>query len=446
MRLSAEGVLELAKRAVAATEADEAEVVAISTETSLTRFARNRIHQNVTEDDTQVSVRAVVGKRQGVASTNRVDAEGIARCAEAAVDAARRSPEAEDFRGLPGDAPYEPLVRDSSEALGYDAPRRAAAAKAMIDESRADGLEAAGSVSRGAYALAVANSLGVTRSTEAADVRATVLAMGESGSGWGSWLGANAGDFRAAEIGRRAAETAQRSVNPSSLEPGGYTVLLAPEAVSDLVDFMGFLGFGAKPFAEGSSFLTGHIGERLVDERVSILDDARSPQTVGFGFDFEGQPKQRTALIEAGVARGVVTDSYYAALLGLPNTGHALPAPNPYGPMPLNLEMAAGDATEAEMVASIERGVYVSRFHYVNVEEPLKLVLTGMTRDGTFLVENGEMTTPLRNQRFTQGLLEALSHVLAISSERKLIGPGEGGATLVPALLLERWEFTGETG
>jgi predicted Zn-dependent protease len=141
-----------------------------------------------------------------------------------------------------------------------------------------------------------------------------------------------------------------------------------------------------------------------------------------------------------------VTDSYYARKLGLPNTGHALPAPNPYGPMPLNLEMSAGDITEGEMVASIKRGVYVTRFHYVNVEDPMKVVLTGMTRDGTFLIENGELTRPVRNLRFTQGALEALSHVGAVGSKRALIGPGEGGATLVPALLLERWEFTGQTG
>jgi predicted Zn-dependent protease len=146
------------------------------------------------------------------------------------------------------------------------------------------------------------------------------------------------------------------------------------------------------------------------------------------------------------VAREPVTDSYYAAKFGRPNTGHALPAPNAYGPLPLNLEMAPGDATEEDMIASMGRGVYVSRFHYVNVEDPMKLVLTGMTRDGTFLIENGRISKSLKNLRFTQGVLEALSHVTAIGAERALIGPGEGGATLVPALLLERWAFTGQTG
>jgi predicted Zn-dependent protease len=317
----------------------------------------------------------------------------------------------------------------------------------IIERSQSKGLTAAGTVARNAFSLAVANSVGVVRSTTSADVRATVLSMHASGgSGWASWLGADLAGFSADAIGERAATTAERSAGPGTLDPGVYSVVLAPEAVSDLLDFMGWLGFGAKSFAEGGSFLVGHVGETLVDERISITDNARAAETIGLAFDFEGQPRQVVPLIQNGVAREPVTDSYYAAKFGRPNTGHALPAPNAYGPLPLNLEMAPGDATEEDMIASMGRGVYVSRFHYVNVEDPMKLVLTGMTRDGTFLIENGRISKSLKNLRFTQGVLEALSHVTAIGAERALIGPGEGGATLVPALLLERWAFTGQTG
>lgn len=447
MRLSEQQVAAAARRAVELTAADGAEAIVTASDSALTRFAGNRIHQNVAETDTQLSVRAVLGTRTGVASTNRLDDDGIAACTKAAVEAARLSPEDPDFPGLPGTAPYAAPDRPAPGMQGFDADARAAAVSAIIERSRSRGLVAAGTVARSAFSLAVANSLGVLRSTTSADMRATVLSMNDSGgSGWASWLGRDPAGFDPAAIGERAADIAARSASPTSLDPGAYTVVLAPEAVSDLLDFMGWLGFGARPFAEGGSFLVERIGAKIVDERISIYDDAHLPETIGIPFDFEGQPRQRVALIERGVAREPVTDSYYAAKLGLPNTGHALPAPNSYGPLPLNLAMDPGDVSEAEMIASVKRGVYVTRFHYVNVEDPMKLVLTGMTRDGTFMIEDGKLTRPLKNLRFTQGVLDALSQLGAIGSERVLIGPGEGGATFVPALLLERWNFTGQTG
>ncbi len=447
MRLSAEEARLLADRAVHITPADAAEAVVTSGDSALTRFAGNRIHQNVAESDTQLTIRAVLGKRTGVAATNVLDDDSLARCAAAAVEAARHAPEDPDFPGLPGGEAGTLPGRDSTGVRAFDAGRRAEAAAAIIAPSAAAGLVAAGTVARNLYTLAVANTLGVSRATEAGDVRATVLPMGESGgNGWASWLGADTAGFDAAALGERAAGIAARAASPGTLDPGTYTVVLAPEAVSDILDFMGYLGFGAKSFAEQGSFLAGHLGDQLVDPRISITDDALGADTIGLGIDFEGQLRQPVPLIERGVARGYVTDSYFAAKLGVPNTGHALPSPNPYGPLPLNLVMDAGDTTEAEMIASVERGVYVTRFHYVNVEDPMKLVLTGMTRDGTFMIENGRLTRPLKNLRFTQGALDALSHVGAIGSERVLIGPGEGGATLVPALLLEKWAFTGQTG
>lgn len=448
MRLDAPQALALAERVVGMVAADDAEVVINSADSALTRFAGNRIHQNVADVDTQLQVRAVLGKRTGVASTNKLDAESLRRCAEAAVVAAQHSPEDPDFPGLPEPVEAPPAgARPYHEALAYDADARAHAAAEIIGQSRSRGLTAAGAVSRAIYSLAVANSRGVRRGEESADVRATVLSMNDSGgSGWASWLGRDASALVPATLGSRAAETAARAVSPGTLEPGTYTVVLAPEAVSDLLDFMGYVGFGAKAFAEGSSFLAGHVGSQLVDPRITIADDALSSDTIGFSFDFEGQPKMRTPLVEAGVARGPVTDSHFAAKLGMHNSGNALPAPNPYGPMPLNLQMSAGTGTEAGMIGAVSRGVYVTRFHYVNVEDPMKMVLTGMTRDGTFLIEDGRITRPLKNLRFTQGVLEALSHVGEIGAERVLIGPGEGGSTLVPALLLERWAFTGQTG
>lgn len=446
MTHSIDDIRALADRAAHVTPADTAEAVVVATRSALTRFAGNRIHQNVAESDVLVSIRAVLGTRTGVASTNKMDDASLARCAAAAADAARHAPKDPDFPGLPAPQPLALPTPTPTLFEEYGAHERAQAAQAIIGQSEARGLVAAGAIAVQEHTTAVANTRGVLAAMQTTDLRATVLAMGDGrASGWASYYGRDASGFLPSQLGSHAATTAERSVDAAGLKPGTYTVILAPEAVADVLDFLGYLGFGAKAFAEGSSFLVGAIGTHVVDPRITIYDDALSPATVGLRFDYEGQPRRRTPLIEGGVAAGPVTDSYYAAKLGFENTGHALPAPNAYGPLPLNLEMNVGDHSVDDMIASVEYGVYVTRFHYVNVEDPMKVVLTGMTRDGTFLIENGRLTHPVRNLRFTQGALEALSHVRAIGSQRQLCGM-EGSAVLAPALLLDRWTFTGQTG
>jgi PmbA protein len=180
-----------------------------------------------------------------------------------------------------------------------------------------------------------------------------------------------------------------------------------------------------------------------MSDAVGIFDDALAPWALGLTFDFEGMPKTRVALVDRGIAGHPCTDSYWAARTGTANTGHALPAPNSFGPIPIDLAMEPGDSTPDELIASVQRGVYVTRFHYVNIEDPVRATLTGMTRDGTFLIEDGKLTSPLRNLRFTQSAVEALSRVGGVSAERKMVGE-EGGA-YAPYLLLERFAVTGQT-
>ncbi len=446
MKHSLDDISTIADRAAHITPADSAEAVVVAERSALTRFAGNRIHQNVAVEDVQLSIRAVLGTRTGVASTNTLDQASLVQCAAAAVEAARHAPQDPAFPGLPEPQPISIPTRPAPLFDAFGAAERAEAAEAIIEQSQARGLVAAGTVAVSEQTVAIANTRGVLTAMRSDALRATVLSTGEGqASGWGSYYGRDASGFLPSQLGSHAAGLAERSSGAASLEPGVYTVVLAPEAVADVLDFLGYLGFGAKAYAEGSSFLVGAIGTRVIDSRLSVYDDAISPGTVGIRFDYEGQPKHRTPLIEGGVAAGPVTDSYYAAKLGFENTGHALPAPNPYGPVPLNLEMNAGDTTVEDMIASVDRGVYVTRFHYVNVEDPMKIVLTGMTRDGTFLIEGGRITRPVRNMRFTQGALEALSHVGAVGAQRQLCG-SEGSAVLAPALLLERWNFTGQTG
>jgi predicted Zn-dependent protease len=209
---------------------------------------------------------------------------------------------------------------------------------------------------------------------------------------------------------------------------------------------MSYTGFSAVAMQEGRSFMVGKIGQQVVDPRVSIWDDGLSPAGLPVPFDFEGVPKRRVNLIEKGIARGVVYDSYRAGKENKPSTGHALPAPNAFGPMPLNPFFGPGDSTLDEMIAGTQRGLYVTRFHYNRPVDPKRVIITGMTRDGTFLIENGEIAYPVKNLRFTQSYLDALNTVEAIGRRPKLLSGmfGVGGAS-VPALKLGKFRFTGAT-
>ena len=445
MLLSVQEARELAKRVVALTAADEAEVLVAAESSALTRFANNRINQNVAEHNAEVSIRAVLGKRIGVASTNRLDDESLRTAAEAAVRAAAISPQDPSFPGLPGPAPVADIHRAAETTRAFDAETRAEAVGAIVAQSTSRSLIAAGKVRAAEHTIAIANSLGVDVGQSLTGAQATVLSMGrDSGSGWASFLDTDSDLLDASELGAQAADIAQRSVNPGSLDAGDYAVVLAPEAVSDILDFLAYTGMSAKAFAEGRSFLSEKLGTKIVSELVSITDDALGTLAMGTVFDYEGQPRRRVRIVERGVAMEPVTDSYWAAKLSRPNTGHALPAPNEFGPMPMNLEMAAGDSSLEELIGSVTRGVYVTRFHYVNVEDPIAVTLTGMTRDGTFLIENGQLTRPLKNLRFTQSVIEALAHCEGVTRDRQFVGTEEG-AVLAPGLLLRKFAFTGQT-
>lgn len=438
-------VTDLADRAVSLTRADQAEAVVLAGESAYTRFSNNRIHQNVEERDVRISVRAVVGKRQGVAATNRTDPDSLRATCERAVASARLAPQDPVFPGLPEPAPIESRDRFAAPTAAFGPPERAAAAREIIAQSADRGLSAAGTVQRDLRAVAVANSLGVRAAMPLTDVRATVLSMGGAGgSGWASFTEADSSALAATALGTQAADLASRSEDPGDLPPGRYDVLLGPEAVATILQFLAYTGFSAKAVVEGSSFMSGHAGEQVMSPAVTIVDDALSPEALGTTFDYEGVPKRRTPLVEAGVVVGPVTDSYWAARTSQPDTGHGLPAPNAFGPYPLNLEMSSGNMTEDTMLASVSRGVYVTRFHYVNVEDPVPVMLTGMTRDGTFAIEGGGLARPLKNLRFTQSMVEALSRVAAVGDVRRHVGDA-GESSLVPSVLLEGFEFTGQT-
>jgi predicted Zn-dependent protease len=220
--------------------------------------------------------------------------------------------------------------------------------------------------------------------------------------------------------------------------------VLEPYAVAEMLDYLAYVGFGAVAMQERRSFMAEKVGQKVAASSVTIYDDGLDPRSFPMPFDFEGMPRQRVDLIERGIARGVVFDSYTAARQRVANTGHALPAPNTMGPMPGHLHLAPGEASLQELVAGLDRGIWVSRFHYVNVIQPLETLITGMTRDGAWWVEGGEVLYPIKNLRFSQSVLGALASTQAIGRDLKL-QRGWFGGSLVPPLRLGTFAFTGKT-
>lgn len=433
--------LELCQIALTASRADQTEVLLSASEQALTRYANNVIHQNVAETETAASVRAVVGKRVGVASSTDTSPEGLRQLADSAYQIARLAAADEDFKSLPAPVPYDgPTDFVDPETAAFGPEQRAEGVREVIAISDESACRAAGAFATGTTHFALANSLGVAAYQARTGAELTVLVASDNSSGYARAVAPRVAEINAASLGRVAAEKCRASANPREVDPGEYVVVLEPEAAGDMMMMLGLYCFGALAMQEGRSFMASEMGQQVCSDKISVWDDGHDPRGQRFAYDFEGVPKQRVDLIKDGVAAGVVWDSYTASKAGRQSTGHALPAPNSWGPMPINMFIGTGDSSLGEMVASIERGILVTRFHYTNMVHPIKTVFTGMTRDGTFLIENGQIAHGLKNLRFTQSILEALGSVSAISKDGKLTD-----YVWSPSLQADRFTFSSGT-
>jgi predicted Zn-dependent protease len=352
-----------------------------------------------------------------------------------------------EFGSLPEPLPTQELSAYSESTAQCSAEARAKGVGAILALARTNKLVASGAFSTGTEEVHIANSLGVSAYHCGTMADAMTVIMSENSSGYAADMAQDVTSLNLAEIGRTAVDKALRSKNPTSIDAGSYTVILEEDAVATMMFYLGYLGFSALAVQEGRSFMTGHVGEKVTGDNITIWDDGFDPRGVVLPFDFEGVPKQKVMLIENGVARNAVYDSATAAREpGKVSTGHGLPAPNTMGPLPINLFLKPGRATTEEMIASTKRGIWVTRFHYVNPVHPVKAILTGMTRDGTFLIEDGKITRPLKNLRFTQSILGAFANAEMLGKELKTVKMGFGNfASCAPAAKINEFTFTGTT-
>lgn len=441
--------LAIAERVVAlatAAGATEAEALVTAADARLTRFANSEIHQNVAETNADCNLRFVIGKRVGVASSGRVDDEGLRRLVESAGAIARNVAELTDWAGLPEpdgapNVPSSVMFAPATEAS--DPEQRAEGVRAVISAADEAGVIAYGSFATNVERMAVANSRGIRSSQERTWSQLITVSMGpDGGTGYAESAAVDVTQIDAAALGREAASKARATGSAQPVEPGDYPVVLEEYAVVDILDMLGYLGFSALAVQEDRSFV--EMGKRIGSPLVTIRDDGTDPAGLPMAIDYEGVTKQRVPLVEAGVCAGLVYDSQTAARAGVRSTGHGLPAPNPYGPFPLNMVMDGGAASREELIGGLDRGLLVTRFHYTNPVHPKLGIVTGMTRDGTFLVEGGKIVAPVRNMRFTQSYLEAIAGVSAVGRERKTL-KGFLGGCVVPALRIDAFTFTGAT-
>jgi PmbA protein len=429
-----------------ASKADQTEVIVVSTDSQLTRFANNYIHQNVAESNAGLRIRVALGRRIGVAEGNDLSPEGIRRAVETARVIAQLQPENPDFPGLPPPQPIAQVNAYTTATANCSPETRALLVRSICQQASANKLVAAGAFKTETVELAVANSLGTFayHPSTLADLHAVM--MGDSASGYASAASADVRELSSEKLAREAIDKAVRSRNPIAIQPGEYTVVLEGNAVSDLLGNLGSHSFNALAVQEDRSFMKDHLGERLMSEAVTIGDDGLAPDLIPLPFDYEGVPRQRLIFIENGIARAVAYDSATAAKEGKQSTGHSLPAPNTFGPLPMHTFLSPGTATQEEMISSVTRGVLVTRFWYTRTVHPLHVTMTGMTRDGTFLIEHGQVTLPIKNMRFTTSYLDAMKNVRMVGRETKLFREDWVGRNFrAPAVLLDGFNFTGVT-
>jgi len=436
---------DILKYAIHLSSADETEAVIEASSSSLTRFARNTIHQSVAETDAVLEVRAALGSRVGAASTNDLSQQGIARAVEQACILARHLPENLEWPGLP-DPQTVPDVTAFDDAVASVTPEtRARTAAEMCNAARALGMYASGAFSTGWAEYAVMNSKGLLAYAPGTEIGLTfVVEQPEApASAYASAVGWRVSQIDVESLQRQALDRALAARSPRPIPAGEYPVVLEPYAVANLLDALAEAGMGALAVQEGRSWMNRRIGRRCLSPQITITDDAFDPDGLPQAFDCEGMPKQRVPIVADGVPTSPVYDRLTAAReAGRASTGHAQPYDEDWdGPLPEHLSVAPGDQGIEDLIASIDHGLYITRFWYVNLTSPTNCGVTGTTRDGTWWIERGELAYPVTNLRIDQEMVPALAQVRGIGRERRTLAGAFGGVHRVPALALESFRF-----
>jgi predicted Zn-dependent protease len=439
-RYSASDLEHIAERILKLSEADETEVEIDSTVDALTRFANNTIHQNVSEHTLGISVRAVVDGRTARATTNKTDEESLRRVVAAAMSLARNQPENPDLLPMLGPQKYQKVSHYFASTVSATPQDRARAVTRVCNMAEEGKQTAAGIFTTGFVRNLLMNSKGLSARHDHTRAEFSVTILEENSSGWAKSNSPDILNIDSDALFESASEKAAGSRKPRELEPGRYTAILEPAAVLDFVGFI-FYDFAGTAVLDKRSCFNDRMGKKIFGENVTLWDDVYHPLQVGAPWDGEGFPRQKVLLVDRGVPKNLVYGRATAKKMKAKPTGHGFTLPNEYGEAPMNLVFGGGDKSVDDMIRSTERGILVTRFWYIREVEPYEKVLTGMTRDGTFLVENGRVTGGIRNFRFNQGIIETLANVEMLGPAVRATGE-ESFEMVVPPMKIRDFHFS----
>lgn len=438
-------ILEILSKLCKQAACDEILVSLYKTRRISNRFSSFSIRETVSAEDIEVYIKVSVDKKVGLTVSETLDEERLKFSLNKAIDIAKHSRKNPYYKTFLVN-PWEPSLSIPTYAISESLiSENFSQLKKTLAEKR-DNLNISGSIVLGEDILAVSNSSRLSLYQPLSFIYAKILTRINNLSGFSSFLSRDIHKLDLTKLIEEAKRKCAFPSQPSSIPLGKYKVILEPQAVADLLEWLGYIGFGAKSLFEKRSFLYGRFGQKIMSEKLTIYDDGMEKDGFTIPFDFEGSPKKRVELIKNGVAKEVLYDTYYASIYEKGTSGHAGFPDSNEGPLGTNLSVMPGEITFEEMLKSVDRGIYISRFHYINGLLELKTALmTGLTRDGTFFVEDGKLKFPLKNLRFTESILDAFSNIEMISRERMLTGDAfqSLAAFYVPGLLINSFTFTG---
>jgi predicted Zn-dependent protease len=440
-----EKLLEVADRVITSSDCDETEVIIFSADSALTRYSKSFIHQNVAETDVSLILRVSQDKRYGIANTNILSDEGIEEALKIAKNIALSQDENPDYIKIAEPEKVEEVDAWADDTEKQTPQERAEAVINVIGVADKEDFESAGSYSITSGEVIYANSNGIRLYQPRTNANLIAVILSDTSEGYAEAGGTSVSEVNSKEVAVESTNKCLKSQNPIQIEPGEYDVILEPYAINELVSWLSYVGFNAKLYNEKRSFLSGRMGEKIWSESITFIDDGLNPDGFPFPFDFEGVPRQRVVLVENGVAKNMVYDRKTAKKENTKSTGHALPPGSNAGAMPLHPLFVPGNETTEDLLNKVEKGLWISSFHYVNgFIDTKNAVFTGMTRYGTFLIEDGEITKPVKNMRFTESMLKAFSNVDGITEDVKKL-PGYLGGGIFPTILIRDFRFTGTT-
>lgn len=451
---------QIAKQALNFSKAGQTEVLIFVHDRSLTRFANSQIHQNVAHDYASIQVRAVIGPsthsansvqsgsgqgaKIGVASGNSLTKESSKKVVQKANELAKLQKEDPHFVSLPKPEKIQKIGGFSKKTASLTPTKKAKMVAEVIKTAKQAKLTASGAFDTSISEVAIANSLGVWAYQASTSANLSTIFLGRDSTGYAEEHTSDISKIDHLKIAKTARDKALTSKKPIDIPAGDYEVILEPAALDEALFYFSWLGPNARVYHEEASFLTGKLGKKVFSDKLTIWEDAYDTRGFPVGFDFEGVPKKALPIVERGVFKNVVYDSYHAQKHKGKETGHALPAPNTWGPIPTHLRIEPGDKTLEEMIRDVKKGLLITRFWYIRMLHPKLLNITGMTRDGTFLIKNGKIIAPVKNMRFTQSIPEAFSNIISVGKDLKLEA-SYGQSNLVPAMHISGFHFSGVT-